>query len=116
MSSDADKAFDLVANKLRKKKGLCPPTPEEAAAAFKKAKEIPLTRDEKDAIIEAMLAEEWPPTRPPALQERESGQEDKEIEADALAIFRNPGEANAEADRREAEMDEELLKDDDDEI
>src|SRR5260221_9084675 len=60
MSSDAEEVLDLVAHKLRKKKGLCPPTPEEAAEAFKKAKAIPLTDEEHASIVDAMLSGQTP--------------------------------------------------------
>lgn len=115
MSSDADKVFDLVANKLRKKKGLCPPTPEEAAEAFKKTKAIPVTEEEQASIVDAMLSEETP------LHARESAEPwasellDQEIEADCLAICRNPGEGDKETERLEAKIEQELLEEDDDE-
>ena len=115
MSSDADKVFDLVANKLRKKKGLCPPTPEEAAEAFRKAKAIPLTQEEQDAIVQAMLSEEWPARR----TEEDIWQNqpvDTEIDAESRALCRNAGDGDEESDRLEAQMDKELLEEDDDEV
>ena len=115
MSSDADKVFDLVANKLRKKKGLCPPTPEEAAQAFKKAKPLPVTDEERASIVDAMLSEETP-LRVREQEEPWAGKPlDQEIEADCLAICRNPGEGDEETDRLEAKIEQELLEEDDDE-
>ena len=116
MSSDADKVFDLVASKLRKKKGLCPPTPEEAAEAFKKTEAIPVTDDEHEAIVNAMLSTKM---SAPAAQRSEllpSKPVDQEIDAEARAIFRHPGERDEETERLEATMDEELLEGDNDEV
>jgi hypothetical protein len=116
MSSDADKVFDLVANKLRKKQGLCPPTPEEAAEAFKKAKAIPLTEEEHESIVEAMLSQQ---TQVPDYEQAESWRGaplNQEIDSECQAIYRNPGEDDEEANRLEAKIDQELLAEDDDEV
>jgi hypothetical protein len=115
MSSDADKVFDLVANKLRKKKGLCPPTPEEAADAFKKAKPIPVTEEEQASIVDAMLSEETPVQDCAPSESWSSTPIDEEIDADCQAICRNPGETDEETERLEAKIEQELLKEDDDE-
>ncbi len=116
MSSGADKVFDLVASKLRKKKGLCPPTPEEAADAFKKAKAIPLTKEEHDAIVEAMLSEE---SRASVLERAEplrSAPVDQEIDAESHSMCRKPGDSDQETDRLESQMEQELFEDDNDEV
>jgi hypothetical protein len=115
MSSDADKVFDLVANKLRKKKGLCPPTAEEAAEAFKKAKPIPVTEEEQAAIVDAMLSEDSPIGSDGAVPDWSNAPIDEEINADCQAICRNPGEGDADTERLEAEIEQELLKEDNDE-
>jgi hypothetical protein len=111
MSTDADKVWDLVANKLRKKKGLCPPTPEEAAEAFKNTKAIPLTDEEMAAIVEKMVSEESPiqTTEPSTLQNRKPL--NQEINAECAAMFRNEGEGDEETERLEAELEQELLND-----
>jgi len=116
MSSDPDKVFDLVANKLRKKKGLCPPTPEEAAAAFKKAKPIPLTDEEQQSIVEAMLSEHAPAGETEETPPWRDAPLDQEIDAECQAIYRNQGEEDEDTKRLEAELDRELLEDDDDEV
>jgi hypothetical protein len=115
MSSDADKVFDQVTNKLRKKKGLCPPTPEEAAEAFKKTKPIPVSEEEQAAIVDAMLSEETPIRGDDASEPWSSTPLDQEIDADCQAICRNPGEGDEDTERLEAEIEQELLKEDDDE-
>ncbi len=115
MSSDADKVFDLVANKLRKKKGLCPPTPEEAAEAFKKTNAIPLTEEEHESIVDAMLSEQAPVRDAERPEPWHSMPLDQEIDADCHAICRNPGEGDEETERLEAKIDQELLEEADDE-
>jgi hypothetical protein len=114
MSSDADKVFDLVANKLRKKKGLCPPTPEEAAEAFKKTKAIPVSEEEQAAIVDAMLSEDSPIRSGDASEAWSNTPLDQEIDAECQAICRNPGEGDQETDRLEAEIEQQLLDEDDD--
>ena len=116
MSSDADKVFDLVANKLRKKKGLCPPTPEEAAEAFKKAKALPLTEEEQESIVNAMLSANVPGRDMEQAEPWRGAPLDQEIDAECQAIYRNPGEDDEETKRLEAKIDQELLVDDDDEV
>jgi len=115
MSSDADKVFDLVADKLRKKKGLCPPTPEEAAEAFKKAKAIPVTEEEHQAIVDAMLSETVPVPETEGPEPWQSAPLDQEIDAECQAICRNPGEGDEETERLEAKIEEELLEEFNDE-
>ena len=116
MSSDADKVFDLIANKLRKKKGLCPPTPEEAAEAYKKAKAIPVTKEEHEAIVDAMLSEQTQRHDSEQTESWRGAPLDQEIDSECLAIYRNPGEDDEETTRLEAKIDQELLADDDDEV
>jgi hypothetical protein len=113
MSSDADKVFDLVANKLRKKKGLCPPTPEEAAEAFKKTKSIPVSEEERAAIVDAMLSEDSPIRSGDTSEPWSSTPLDQAIDADCQAICRNPGEGDEETERLEAEIEQQLLEEDD---
>ena len=115
MSSDADQVFDLVAGKLRRKKGLCPPTPEEAAAAFKNAKAIPLSQEQKDSLVDSMLAEEWP-ARIADRQCRVVQPVDQEIDSEARVLCRNAGDEDEESLRLESELDARLLEEDDDEV
>ena len=116
MSSDADKVFDLVANKLRKKKGLCPPTPEEAAEAFRKTRPMPLSEEQQAAIVDAMLSEEMPPRHFEASEPWADTPLNQEIDAECQAICRNPGEGDEETDCLEAQIEQELLKEGDDEV
>jgi hypothetical protein len=116
MSSDADKVFDLVANKLRRQKGLCPPTPDEAAEAFRKAKAIPLTPEEHDAIVNAMLSEQTPLRDSEKAELWRGAPLDQEIDAECQAIYRNPGADDEETRQLEAKIDQELLEDDDDKV
>jgi hypothetical protein len=106
MSSDDDKFWENVAGKLRKKKGFCPPTPEEAEAAFNAAPSVPLSEERINSIVDAatgkdeLTEDEW--------------QEDEELE-DAkgeLQLYRKPGEGDEAAKKAEQELEDEMLNDD----
>jgi hypothetical protein len=116
MNSDADKEFDLIANKLRKKKGLCPPTPDEAAKAFKKARPIPISDEERDSIVDAMLSGQNRIHHVEPSEPWRSTPLDQEIDADCEAICRNPGEEDEETKQLEADIAEKLLAEDDEEV
>jgi O-acetyl-ADP-ribose deacetylase (regulator of RNase III) len=58
MSRDAEKRADEMINKLRKLKGLCPMSPEDADAAFDAAPSIPLTRNKIRSIINSVKTRE----------------------------------------------------------
>jgi hypothetical protein len=112
MSSDDDRFWDDVAGKLRKAKGLCPPTPEEAEAAFDEAPEIPLSDDQIDSIVESVTSGEVTPWDPAP----DTGWDDnpaQEIGEQVLAVFRNQGGDDPDGDRAESELERELLDDDD---
>jgi DNA-directed RNA polymerase specialized sigma24 family protein len=53
MNSEADRFWDEIAGQLRKKKGFCPLSPEEAAAAFHAALPVPLPEDRIDSFVKA---------------------------------------------------------------
>ncbi len=104
MSSDDDIFLDRVVGKLRKKKGFCPPTPEEAEAAYDEAPSIPMSEDELDALVAAATAED----------EEAEWQEEEEMEAAeewALQLYRKPGAGDAEAKKAETELEDEMLND-----
>ncbi len=56
MNSEDDKLWDEVASKLRKVKGLCPLTPEDAAAAFDQAPDAPLSEKQLNSIVESVTS------------------------------------------------------------
>jgi hypothetical protein len=56
MSHDAEKRAEEMLNKLRKLKGLCPMTPEEADAAYDAAPEVPLSQDKIRSIVDSVTS------------------------------------------------------------
>lgn len=54
-STDADKFWESIADKLRRVKGFCPMTPQEAEDALSKIPKRPLPEEEIDSIINAVL-------------------------------------------------------------
>src|SRR5262245_42695498 len=99
MSDDADRFWDDVAGKLRKVKGLCPLSPEEAEAAFDAAPEIPLTPGEVESIVDAVTSGEltlWDP-----VPDADSGKDPSfgEVNEQVLQVFRHEGEEDAVADQ-----------------
>jgi hypothetical protein len=113
MSSDADKLWDDLAGKLRKKQGFCPLTPEEAAAAYRDAPEEEVSEDLVREIVESATScgeEGWTP-------DQDDGWDDEEA-PDAAAegrfqIHRNEGEKTPETDKKEDDLKRKMLSDDD---
>lgn len=112
MSSDADKFWDEVAGKLRRLKGLCPPTPEEAEAAFDSAPDMPLSEAEIDSIAESVISGELTSWDPVPSQDWDDDPAVAQVGEEARQLFRNEGEEDPEADRVEKELENELLNDD----
>jgi hypothetical protein len=113
MSSDADRFWEDLAGKLRKRKGLCPLTPEEAEQAYAEAPEVPLSPDLIESMVESIVSGEAPPSWEPVSDE--DGDDDPifaEIEEEALALFRNQGDMDPNTEQAEKSLEEELLNDD----
>lgn len=111
MSSDADRFWETVAGKLRKKKGFCPLTAEEAEAAFDKAPSVPLSKEQIASILKAATSD---------VEDEDSDddewQDDDEMTSckeKQLQLFRKPGEGDEEARKNEKELEDEMLNDDD---
>ena len=103
MSPDDDTFWKNVVGKLRKKEGFCPPTPEEAEAAFDEAPSVDLSEERLDSIVEAVTSDgkdaDW--------------QEDEEnAETGEPVLYRKPGEGDPTAKKNEKELEEEMLTDD----
>lgn len=114
MSNEADKLWESVENDLRRKKGLCPLTPEEAQGEFERLQDEDIADDEIDGIVEAVTSGEltsWVPM--PNLDEL-AGVDTTEIESDALQLFRNPGESDPETDDLIGRLRQEADEEDDD--
>lgn len=111
MTSDDDKFWNDVAGKLRKLKGLCPPTPEEAETAFAEAPDMPLSDEQVNLIVksvtsgtqgsgEAVPDGEW--CDDPSLDG---------IDEETMQLFRNKGDQDAETEQIENALEQELLSD-----
>lgn len=112
MNSDADKLWDDLVGKLRKKQGFCPLTPEEASAAFKDAPEEDISEDFIREIVESAITrseEGWTPD-----QEEEWGYEESfdSIHEGRYQIHRNEGERTPETDNKEEDLKRKMLSDD----
>ena len=110
MSSEADRIWDECAGQLRKKKGFCPPTPEEAAAAYAAAPIEPLSEERIDSIVQAATSGDACTDEPEA--EWEDG-DLADVSDQAHQLCRNKGDDEEDAD--EKDLEDELLKDDEEE-
>lgn len=111
MSTDDDKRADEAIHKLRKLKGFCPMTPEEADAAFDAAPVDEISDDEIQSLVEFATSggkASWEPK--PNLgwgAETNLGK----IEDEALQLYRNKGEDDSDTSEEDS-LREELLNDD----
>lgn len=111
MSHDAEKRAEEAIQKLRKLKGFCPMTAEEADAAYDTAPADPISDDEIESMIEFATAGEtalWEP-RPDLGWADDMNTSD--VEDDALQIHRNKGENDGDT-TEEDKLREEMLNDD----
>lgn len=111
MSHDAEKRAEEMLHKLRKLKGFCPMTPEEADAAYEAAPADPISDDEIDSMIEFVTSGgkgSWEP-RP------DLGWTDdldlSDVEDEALQLHSNKGTDDGDT-TAEDKLREELLSDD----
>jgi len=111
MISDDDKFWHDVAGKLRKAKGLCPPSPDEADAAFDEAKEIPLSDDQIKSIVESVTSGEMTVWDPVPDDDWEDSPEAAAIGEQTLALHRSQGEDDPVTEQVEKDLEGELLND-----
>ena len=109
--NDAEKFWKQYSEKLRRFKGLCPLTPEEAEQALKKIPHRDASDEEIDAIVEAILRDELPESDYQPHVDWSPECDYAEIDSEAV-LFRNEGEGSAETDGLEEKLVEELLDDD----
>ncbi len=91
MTSDADRFWDQIADKLRRAEGFCVPSPEELQAELDAIEAESLTEAQIEAIVDAAVSGElivW--TSPDEPEWAESGETNR-IREDALQLNRNPG-------------------------
>ena len=115
MSFDADKFWENVAGKLRKKKGLCPLTPEDAEKAYNEAPEVPLSPELINSMVESITSGELTSWDLISDEEWNDDPAFAEVEEDALAVCRNQGEEDPETKQAEQDLEDELLNDDESE-
>ena len=111
MSHDAEKRAEELIHKLRKLRGLCPMTPEEADAAYDAAPSEPIADDEIRSIVEFVTSggtASWEP-------KPDFGWTDNvdlsDVEDEALQLHRNEGEDDGNTSEEYA-LREEMLSDD----
>jgi hypothetical protein len=112
MNSDPDKYWKSIVGKLRRAQGMSPPTPEEAEAAFDAAPDMPFTPEEVQRMTEA--AKSGGPIEFGA-EELWDESAYKNLPEESLQVFRNEGDTDDDADRRERELEDKLLNEDDSE-
>lgn len=113
MSHDAEKRAEELLHKLRKLKGFCPMTPEEADAAYDAAPADAIPDYEIDSLIDFVTSggrAAWEPM--PDLGWTEES--NSEVEDDALQLHRKMGEDEGDT-TEEDKLREELLNDEEDE-
>src|SRR5262245_23523073 len=121
MSSEDDKFWDTVANQLRKKKGYCPLTDEEAEAALDEIpEEEPPKLDEALKIVQQLIRDEEPKPRPraelanPGGAKREPRPSSDRLRPQYPSVCRNAGETDDDAAAKERRHIQDMLDEDDD--
>ena len=112
MNSDADKLWDDLAGKLRKKQGFCPLTPEEAEAAFNDAPAEPLSADRINSIVESATSREQDSWTPDDDDDWDGDSALDEAAEGKYQLYRNEGEITPETDKKEEDLRRKMLSDD----
>ncbi|NLY01235.1 MAG: hypothetical protein GXY83_34525 [Rhodopirellula sp.] len=111
MSHDAEKRAGETLHKLRKLKGFCPMTPEEADAAYDAAPADPICDDEVESLIDFVTSggkASWEPKPDLGWTEDEDL---SNVDEGALQLHRNKGEDEGDS-TEEDKLREEMLADD----
>jgi len=115
MSSDPDKLWKHVVGRLRKEEGLCLPTPDEAQQEYEKTVPVTLSRERMEEILMFATSDDIPDL------ERESEDDilpwmsvasPANVVEEEAALCHNEGEADSEAERLERELQEKMLRED----
>jgi hypothetical protein len=102
MTADADRFWNNIAGKLRKKKGFCPPTSEEAEVALNEATPEPQSDDRVKEIVDIATTE----------GEENWDEEFQGAEGRELQLHRKKGAEDSAAKKAEKELEDEMLNDD----
>ena len=111
MTADADPLRKDL-ERLRKLKGLCPLTPEEAEAEFAAAPEEPITPDEVEDLIRRVKSGELDAAEPFPDGQWLDEVEYEDVEEDVLQLNRNAGEEDEATDQLLEELRRKALDDD----
>ncbi len=111
MSSEADKLWEDLAVKLRKKQGFCPLTPEEAEAAFNEAPAEPLSEGRINSIVESATSDKDGDWTPDLQGDWEDESAHDEVAEKKYQLHRNEGENTSETDQIEDDLEKEILSD-----
>lgn len=117
MSDEADRFWEDHARDLRRKKGYCALTPEEAQKELESLDDHPPTKEEMDEInklVDAVTSgnvESW--TTAPEFADLD-GTDTTEIEEDVLQLNKNAGEGDEDTDELLKKLRRESLTEDED--
>ncbi len=111
MSDNMDKFWDNVSNELRRALHLRPLNADEAEQACKEASDVPLNRDQIEAIVASATGAGSDPEPTPGPVDFGSN---SEVEDEMLVLNRNAARKTPEVQRRLDELRRKLLEDDDD--
>jgi len=113
---NSDKWLNDALQNLRRAKGLCPLTREEADAELKKAKRIPMTNEEIHSLASRIASGQVERQEEEVVEQPWTEFEvDEELAGEILQLNRNAGEDDPETTKKLNDIREELLNDDDDE-
>ena len=111
MSNDAEKRAERMIHKLRKLKGFCPMTPEQADAAYDSAPADDISDDEIQSLVEFITSSGEASWEPKPDMDWDEGMNLGEVEDDAMQLYRNKGEDDGDTSEEDS-LREELLNDD----
>lgn len=117
MSNEADKFWEDHLKGLRRRKGLCPLTPEEAQRELDSLQDRPLSKEEHeeiDNLVDSVTSghvKTWTPT--PEFEDFE-GADTEAIDEDVLQLNKNAGEGDEETEELLRKLRREALTEDDD--
>ena len=114
MSPSPEKRMEELFKKLRTLKGFGHMTSKQAEAEFAAATPEDLSDSEIASIVESVMSGELTSWEPSPDLEWADELDLEDVECDALQIYRNKGEDDAEASAAEQDLREELLDDGDD--
>ncbi len=111
MSSEAEKRAERMIHKLRKLKGFCPLTPEEADAMYDAAPAEEIGDDDVQSLVEFVVSGAKAAWEPQPDLGWDAEVDLGEVEDEALQLYRNKGEGGDDTSEEDS-LREELLNDD----